>query len=341
VHIPDGYLSPATAGAMYAVTLPILYVASRKMKALVTGRSVPLIGLFAALSFVIMMFNVPLPGGTTGHAVGSVLAAIVLGPWSACLAVSVALIIQALFFGDGGILAIGANVFNMAIAMSFVGFYLYRWLSGSAAVTAPRRVLAAAVAGYIGINVGALLTGIELGIQPMLFHDAAGHALYFPYGLDMAIPVMLLGHLAIAGPVEALVTGLVVAWMQRTNPQLLESVRGARQSSVQLSRWTWGGLIALIALTPFGLLAPGTAWGEWSREELQQLGLGYIPAGFDRWSNLWSAPFSGYDVPALNNSIVGYLLSALAGVVLVLSVILALTWIVKRLMRHREDESSP
>jgi cobalt/nickel transport system permease protein len=324
---------------MYAVTVPILCAASRKMKLLI-GRSVPLIGLFAALSFVIMMFNVPLPGGTTGHAVGSVLAAIVLGPSVASLAVSVALIIQALFFGDGGILALGTNIFNVAIVMPFVGFYLYGWLSGCATLTAPRRVLAGAVAGYVGINVAALLAAIELGIQPIFFHDATGHALYFPYGLGIAIPAMLLGHLAIAGPVEALVTGLVVAWMQRTNPQLLKLAGGDGQGGGRLSRWAWAGLLALIVLTPFGLLAPGTAWGEWGRAELKQLGLGYIPAGFDRWSSLWTAPFARYDVPVFHNSAAGYVLSALAGVVLILVVIYASAWIIGKLRRRHEDESA-
>src|SRR5512140_2695034 len=169
MHIPDGYLSPVTAAALYAASVPFWYRARQKIKTTLTGRSVPLIALFAALSFVIMMFNVPLPGGTTGHAVGSVLAAIVLGPWAASLAVSVALIIQALFFGDGGILAIGANAFNMAIAMPFVGYAIYRWISGNAPIVSTRRVIAGAIAGYIAINVAALLTGIELGVQPILF----------------------------------------------------------------------------------------------------------------------------------------------------------------------------
>jgi cobalt/nickel transport system permease protein len=105
---------------MYAASAPFWYRATQRLNTLIAGRSVPLVALFAALSFVIMMFNVPLPGGTSGHAVGSSLAAIVLGPWAAVLAVSVALVIQAFFFGDGGILAIGANVFNMAIAMPLV-----------------------------------------------------------------------------------------------------------------------------------------------------------------------------------------------------------------------------
>jgi cobalt/nickel transport system permease protein len=335
MHIPDGYLSPATAAVMYAASLPFWYRATRKIKTMLTGRSVPLIALFAALSFVIMMFNIPLPGGTTGHAVGSAIAAVVLGPWAASLAISVALVIQALFFGDGGILAFGANAFNLAIVMPFVGYFLYRLLSGNAPITSSRRVVAATIGGYVAINVAALLTAVELGIQPLLFRDAAGHPLYFPIGLEFAVPAMLIGHLTIAGPVEALASGLVLAWLQRSNPQLLDAFSaGPSAAGAHVSRWAWAALLALIVLTPIGLIAPGTAWGEWSREELQQLGLGYIPAGFDRWSSLWSAPLSGYDLPWLNDTIAGYLLSAAMGVVLVLAVIGALGWLLMRLSQR-------
>lgn len=336
MHIPDGYLSPATAVVMYAASTPVWYRATQKLKSVLTGRMVPLISLFAAFSFIIMMFNVPLPGGTTGHAVGSVLTAIVLGPWAAALAVSVALMIQAIFFGDGGILAFGANAFNMAIAMPFIGYAIYQWISGNAALTSTRRVIAGAIAGYIAINVGALLTGIELGIQPMLFNDAAGHALYFPYDLGISIPAMLIGHLTIAGPVEAIVTGLVLAWIQRTNPQMLEAFSGgtANANAARLPRWAWGGLIGLIILTPIGLLAPGTAWGEWGREELEQLGLGYIPTGFDQWSSIWSAPLPDYAIPALNNPTIAYILSAVVGVALIVVVILALGWVIERIIRR-------
>ena len=112
MHIPDGYLSPATAVVMYAASAPFWYRASQKLKTLIAGRLVPRIALFAALSFVIMMFNIPAPGGTSAHSIGAVLAALVIGPWATVLAISVALVIQAFFFGDGGILALGANAFR-------------------------------------------------------------------------------------------------------------------------------------------------------------------------------------------------------------------------------------
>ena len=132
MHIPDGYLSPATCAALYAGAAPFWYVAVQRVKKALQTRLVPLLSLFAAFSFVVMMFNLPLPGGTTGHAVGVGLASVVLGPWAAMLAVSVALVIQALFFGDGGITAIGANCFNMAIVGALVSYAVYRLLAARA-----------------------------------------------------------------------------------------------------------------------------------------------------------------------------------------------------------------
>jgi cobalt/nickel transport system permease protein len=340
VHIPDGYLSPETAVVMYAAATPLWLRASQKIKALLSSRSVPLIALFSAFSFIIMMFNVPVPGGTTAHAVGTTLAAIVVGPWAALVTTSIALIIQAFFFGDGGILNIGANSFNMGIAMAFVGYFVYRWISGSAPITSPRRALAGALAAYIAIDVAALLAGIELGIQPLLFHDAAGHALYFPYALDVSIPAMLVPHLTMAGLAEALVTGLVVAWFQRTNPQLLELTGKVSATTTRTLRTAWMALIALMLFTPLGLLAPGTAWGEWGRQELKALGLSSIPAGFDRLADLWSAPLSGYDIPALNNPTVTYIISAVMGVALVVVVFFLLGWIVDHFLRQKDTQTA-
>lgn len=223
MHIPDGYLGPLTSGVLYAVMLPIWTVASKIAKKTLKAKQVPLLAIAAAFSFVIMMFNLPIPGGTTGHAVGAVLAGILLGPWVACIAVTVALVIQALLFGDGGITAIGANCFNMAFLMVFVGYYIYRMIAAGSGITARRRVIAAGIAGYVGLNAAALSTAVQFGLQPLLHRTASGQALYCPYGLNVAIPVMLGEHLLLFGWVEAIVTALVVKYLQRQDPALLKA----------------------------------------------------------------------------------------------------------------------
>jgi cobalt/nickel transport system permease protein len=201
--------------------LPIWALAARIVKKTLSVRQVPVLAIGAAFSFVIMMLNVPIPGGTTGHAVGAVLVAILLGPWAACIAVTVALVIQALLFGDGGVTALGANCFNMAFVMPFAGYYIYKAISYRAPVNSGRRVLSAGIAGYFGLNIAAALTGFEFGIQPLLHHTTSGQALYCPYGLNVALPVMMGEHLLIFGWVEAVVTALVVKYLQKNSPELL------------------------------------------------------------------------------------------------------------------------
>ena len=222
MHIPDGYLGPATCGIFYAVMLPIWTIASKIVKKTLKARQVPMLAIGAAFSFVIMMFNVPIPGGTTGHAVGGVLVAILLGPWAACIAITVALVVQALLFGDGGITAIGANCFNMAFVLPFVGYYAYRLISAGSQVGSNRRVIAAGIGAYLGINVAALCAGIEFGLQPLLFHAANGQALYCPYGLNVAVPAMLGEHMLVFGWVEVIVTALVVKYLQKQSPELIK-----------------------------------------------------------------------------------------------------------------------
>lgn len=226
MHIPDGYLGPATCGVFYAAMLPIWALASRIVKKTLKAKQVPLLAIGAAFSFVIMMFNVPIPGGTTGHAVGGVLVAILLGPWAACIAITVALVVQALLFGDGGITAIGANCFNMAFVLPFAGFYIYKLISFHSSINSNRRVLAAGIAGYVALNLAGALTGFEFGIQPLLHKTASGQALYCPYGLKVALPAMLGEHVLIFGWVEAVVTALVIKYLQKQSPELLKEGKG-------------------------------------------------------------------------------------------------------------------
>ena len=226
MHIPDGYLSPSTCATLYLFAASGWYASLKRIKQLLATRAIPLISVFAAFSFVVMMFNVPLPGGTTGHAVGVGVAAIVLGPWGSILAISIALAIQALFFGDGGITTLGANCFNMAIVGSFTAYVVYRTIAANSNLKSRQRVLAAAVAGYVAINASALVTAVELGIQPMLFHDASGTPLYAPYPLHVAIPAMMIGHLTFAGLAEAVISAGMVSYLQRADLGLLRGVSG-------------------------------------------------------------------------------------------------------------------
>jgi len=221
MHIPDGYLSPLAAAPFIALMVPVWGVAVKKVKEKVKKKHIPVLAIGAAFSFTIMMFNLPIPGGSSAHAVGAVLLAILLGPWAACLGVSVALIIQALIFGDGGILAIGANCFNMAFVMPMVGYFVYKLVKGDADEHSGRALAAAALAGYIGLNMAALFTAVEFGAQYHLFQAADGTPLYFMYPIKIAVAAMMSEHILLAGPVEGLVTALGLRFVGSNYPALL------------------------------------------------------------------------------------------------------------------------
>jgi cobalt/nickel transport system permease protein len=333
MHIPDGYLSPATCAALYATSAPFWWVAMRRVGRRIGARLIPLLSVFSAFSFVVMMFNLPLPGGTTGHAVGVAISTIVLGPWASMLAISAALLLQALFFGDGGVTALGANCFNMAIAGSLTAYVCYRLLAGRSAITSRRRVFAAGFAGYAAVNVAALLTALEFGIQPMFFKDAAGAPLYAPYPLSIAIPAMMIGHLTIAGMAELAVSAGLVAWLQKSHPSLLRAtapeaaaIEDEDEAFIgwRVVRPLLAGLAVLLLLTPLGILATGTAWGEWAPGDFPDPE--QIPRGLERLSSVWTAPFPDYAPPLLHSAWFGYLLSGAFGTGLILLVALLTEW---------------
>jgi cobalt/nickel transport system permease protein len=328
MHIPDGYLSPATAGAMYVVSAPFWVAAVQRVRKALTRRTVPALALFSAFAFVLMMFNIPLPGGTTGHAVGGTLLAIVLGPWTAVIGVSVVLAIQALLFGDGGLTAFGANCFNMAVVLPWVGYFTYRVISGNSDTASKRRLVGAILGSYLAVIAAALVTAIELGVQPALFHAADGAPLYAPYGLEIALPTMLIGHLAIAGPVEAIVTGLVFFYLQKSPSSLPAKTEEPHKEGTLWFVWS-AALVLLAFATPLGLLAAGTAWGEWGAGELKNM-LGYVPKGLEGMANFWKAPLADYSVPGVGD-IPGYVISALIG----LAIVGLLAWLLARWIIHR------
>jgi cobalt/nickel transport system permease protein len=367
LHIPDGYLSPSTCAAMYAASAPCWWAALWRTRRKLFGRTLPLLSLFAAFAFVTMMFNLPLPGGTTGHAVGVGIAAIVLGPWASLLAISLALAIQALFFGDGGITTLGANCFNMAIAGSFAAWGIYRMVSVGARADSRRRVVAAALAGYGAINLSALLAAVELGIQPMLFRDATGSPLYAPYPLRIAIPAMMIGHLTIAGVAEAVMSAGLFSYLRRHEPALVGAQAPAAGTTSVGSyptpapaggagaRGLWEVLAVVLLLTPLGIVASGAAWGEWApkdftdsaaRAQMTAASRSAVPpvaapAGLARLAKLWTAPLPDYAPHFVKSAAFGYLLSAMFGVGLILGVAWLAQRMTQRMAQRANQAASP
>ena len=307
MHIPDNYLSPASCAVLAVAAAPVVGLSITKVKAQLKENKelAPMLGIAASLSFLLMMFNVPIPGGTTAHAVGGVLLSILIGPYAASLALSVALFLQALLFGDGGILALGANIFNMAIAMPFVGYAVYHFFRKQNHETA-----GVLIGSYVGINVAAFLTAIELGIQPIIATQG-GEPLYNPYGLAVTIPAMMVTHLTIAGAVEVFFTYVIYRFVKQVAPQELYTPTSVNTTSfVKKLRYV---LIALVVLSPLGLLAEGTAFGEWSADELAEM-MNNVPAGIENGFS-FEALFSDYTIPGTNIA-VGYILSAITALLI-------------------------
>jgi cobalt/nickel transport system permease protein len=374
MHIPENYLSPQTCGVMAAAMIPVWGVCIRKVKTELPKEKIALMGVGAAFSFISMMFNIPIPGGTTGHAVGGTLIAALLGPYAACLSVSVALLLQALIFGDGGVLAFGANCFNMAFVLPFVGYAVYsllrKWIRRGSG-----DLIGAGVGSYLGINAAALCAAIEFGIQPMLFRDAAGNALYCPYGLNLSVPAMMIGHLTVFGLAEVVFTVAVLAFVKKTSPDMITGtvrrgstafenagsrtagmeagiaggrtagmeagITGSRTAGTENSSAASGRksgravsflLGALILATPLGLLAEGTAWGEWGVDEIAATGAGYTPAGMLNGFSL-KALVPDYSFAGLPEWF-GYILSAVIGAA-VLIIVFRLIGDVKKPQRQQ------
>ena len=312
MHIPDNYLSPQTCAVMAAAMVPVWTVSIKKVKAEIPKVKLPMLGVGAAFALLGMLFNIPIPGGTTGHAVGGTLIASLMGPYAACIAVTVALLIQALIFGDGGILSFGANCFNMAFVLPFVGYAVAQLIT-KRVKGKNADLIGSAIGSYVGINAAALAAAIEFGIQPMLFRDAAGNALYCPYGLNVSIPAMMLGHLTLFGIAEVVYTTAVLTFVRKAAPEMKRST-DAVKTTLPLKLL----MAALVILTPLGLLAEGTAWGEWGTDEIAATGAGFTPSGMLSGFS-YSSLIPDYSLAGMPEWL-GYILSAVIGAAILIIV---------------------
>lgn len=202
MHIPDGYVDLPIALLCGALSVAVLAVAARRVDGEVPDARAPLLGVVAAGIFAAQMLNWPIPGGTSAHFVGGAFAAIMLGPHLGSLAVATVVVIQALVFGDGGLVALGANVFNMAVVEVYVGYGVYRLLAPSG------EYRAAFAAGWLGITAGALTAGVQLGLSSA-----------FEYQLVTTLAIMGVGHLVL-GLIEGAITAVVYRYLAQARPDL-------------------------------------------------------------------------------------------------------------------------
>ncbi|AGK61846.1 ABC-type Co2+ transport system, permease component [Archaeoglobus sulfaticallidus PM70-1] len=203
MHIPDGFLDLSIAGVFYVLTGIVFVISLIKAKDELDEKRVPVVGMVASAIFAAQMLNWPIPGGTSAHFVGGALAGVILGPYAGFLAMASVLIIQTLVFADGGITALGANIWNMGVVAVFVGYYVFKLLEKK------NPYLAAAVAGWLGITLAAIFAGIEIGLSST-----------FKYSIAVTVPVMGMWH-GILGIIEGVITAGVVAYIYSTRPDIL------------------------------------------------------------------------------------------------------------------------
>lgn len=213
MHIPDGFIAPQVYLPALAVAAVGWGVAIRRLQRTLDETVLPRLAVMTALSFVLMMVAVPLPGGTTVHAEGVALLAINFGIATAFLAVSTVLALQALMFGAGGITALSVN----ALALGLVGATV---AVGVVRVFGQRFATAGLfAAGWLSVVVSSVVVATVLGVQPLLAHDELGSPLFFPFGLDVTLPAVVLPHLLVGLGEGALTLG-VTQFLRRLDLRL-------------------------------------------------------------------------------------------------------------------------
>lgn len=295
MHIPDGLLNLLVSLLFWALTAAAVAVAISKTNRSLGERQIPLMGVMAAFIFAAQMLNFPVAGGTSGHFLGGALAAIVLGPWAAMLVMTAVIGVQALLFQDGGLLVMGANIFNMGILTAIIGFGVYRVVSASA--NRGLRLAAAAIGAWLATVGAALLTALQLwlsGTSPF----------------QLVVPAMLSVHVLI-GLGEAVITVAALAFIERTRPDLLNAEKSAQQGSLA---WAWAGGLLSLALVLFSPLASSSPDG-----------LERVAENFNFLSRGLSSPYKilpDYTLPVLGETPLSTILAGAIGVIIVFALML-------------------
>ncbi len=300
LHIPDGFLSLPIAIFFWALTIIFVGLAVRRTQKEVGERLVPLMGVMAAFIFAAQMINFPIAGGTSGHLLGGALVAIVLGPWTGMLVMTTVVGVQALFFQDGGLIVMGANIFNMGILTTLIGYGLFR---GVQERQKPLQYLVAGIAAWLSVLAGALATALQLWLSGTST-------------LNVVLPAMLGVH-ALIGIGEALITVAALAFIYQTRPDLLTG-----QAREHGRGWVVVGALISLAVVLISPLASASPDGL----ERVAIDLGFIQKGTD-------APYQilpDYTLPFLGETSLSTIAAGVVGLILVGGILFLISQSIKR-----------
>lgn len=312
LHIPDGFLNLVVSLLCWAISALFLSMAVSRTNRSLGERQVPLMGIMAAFIFAAQMINFPVAGGTSGHLLGGALAAIVLGPWAGMLVMTAVISVQALLLQDGGLLVMGANILNMGVLTTAVGYGLYRGTSGASRSV---KLGAAGLAAWLSVMAAALATSLQLWLSGTS---------------DLqTVTLAMLGVHALIGIGEALITVAALTFIFQTRPDLL----GDSSASVQSGRgWVVVGVLislAVVLLSPLASAAP---------DGLERVAedMGFLNRG-------QSAPYEilpDYTVPFLGATPLSTILAGVIGVIVVLVLALMAARSLQRKSQLQKPQSS-
>ena len=296
LHIPDGFLTIVVSLIFWLITIIMVGLAVSKTNRSLGEKQVPIMGVMAAFIFASQMLNFPIAGGTSGHFLGGALAAIVLGPWAGILVMTAVVGIQALLFQDGGLLVMGANIFNMGILTAVIGYGLYRL------VIHQRKGIRLVVAGggaWIATMAAALITSLQLWLSGTT-------------RLEIVLPTMLGVH-ALIGLGEALITVAALAYIEQTRPDILDVNNPAKEGG-------WGWIVSGVVISLLAVLISPLASGNPDGLEKVASDLGFLGSSLD-------APYQllpDYSIPFLGETAISTILAGVVGAVVLIGLVVLL-----------------
>ncbi len=211
MHIPDGFISPKVYIPAFFAVIPLWMIGVKRVKSRLKEEAIPTLAVMTALAFVLMTVALPLPGGTSVHATGVAILAVTFGLWIGYVSISLVLVLQALFFGLGGVTSLPVNALAVGFVGSTVAYAAHRMLKGV------NERGACFVAGWLSVTAPAVLVAVVLGVQPLIARADDGSPLFFPFDLAITFPAVVIPHVVL-GIGEGFLTVFVLEGIKRLKP---------------------------------------------------------------------------------------------------------------------------